>query len=137
MTAAISDKKLNQIKKLYYDKKYSIRMIALKLGVSIDAVTYFMRHNGLKRRTMKESNRLCFEQKPLSFKIKKNLSKKDEILKAVGVSLYWGEGYKADGAHGVDFANSDVYMIVTFLKFLREICGVNEKRITIYTYHLN
>lgn len=55
-------------------------------------------------------------------------------MKSMGVTLYWGEGYKAGQAHGIDFANSDIKMIQVFLKFLREICGVDEKRLRIYLY---
>lgn len=39
---AISDKKLKIVKELYYGKKLSMREIAETLGVSLDAVTYFM-----------------------------------------------------------------------------------------------
>lgn len=134
MTVSISNKKLLQVKKLYYDKKYSMKMIADKLGVSIDAVTYFMRRNGLERRGYSENNKIVFDRKPLSFKIKKNLSNNDEILKAVGVSLYWGEGYKASKANGIDFANSDSDMIACFLKFLRRICRVDENRFRVLLY---
>jgi hypothetical protein len=34
----------------------------------------------------------------------------------------------------VDFANSDKDMIILFLKFLRNICGVDEKRLRVYSY---
>ena len=34
----------------------------------------------------------------------------------------------------MDFANSDSSMIFIFLKFLREVCGVNEDKLRIYLY---
>ncbi len=51
--------------------------------------------------------------------------------------LYWGEGYKGNErlpAAGVDFANSDYRMILLFLKFLRSVFVLDEKRFRIYVY---
>ena len=132
--STIPVKKIKELKTLYYDKKYSMKKIADKFGVSIDAVVYAMRHHKLSRRSATEANAACFEMKPKSFLVKKRLSLKDEILKIIGVSLYWGEGYKAEKASGIDFANSDVNMILAFLSFLRRICGIDEKRMTVYLY---
>ena len=61
---------------------------------------------------------------------------KQELL-VIGVALYWGEGYKrpimkngiARSYHPISLSNSDPKLIVTFLKFLREICEVDEKKI--------
>ena len=73
-----------------------------------------------------------------------NLSKKELLI--LGASLYWGEGYKRaiikDGKartyHPVSLSNSDPKLIVIFLKFLREICLVEEKKLRaglrIYTH---
>jgi len=47
--------------------------------------------------------------------------------------LYWAEGAKNLGKQvrggTIDLANSEPRMIQLFLKFLRKICGVNEKRL--------
>ena len=75
-----------------------------------------------------------FARKPLSFSLKSKLSPEERKLKVIGIILYWGEGYKATKAIGVDFANSDSSMIFIFLKFLREVCGVNEDKLRIYLY---
>lgn len=54
--------------------------------------------------------------------------------------LYWGEGYKGSvrgGANNsIDFANSNPSMVVVFLRFLRTIYKLDEKkfRILIYCY---
>ena len=50
----------------------------------------------------------------------------------IGAMLYWGEGYKGDDknpAKLVDFANSDPDMIKIFLKFLRTVFKIDEKKI--------
>ncbi len=128
------DKKLNLIKKLYYQEQYSQRVVAEKLGVSIDAVVYFMRKHNLKRRTLKEDSAVRFKNKPLSYCIKKNLTAKEQALKIIGITLYWGEGYKTEKSNGIDLANSDVAMVLVFLQFLRKICHVNESRLRVLLY---
>lgn len=58
-------------------------------------------------------------------------------LKLIGIALYWAEGYKRPVIykgrertyHPVALTNSDPRLIVLFLKFLREICGVLDKQI--------
>lgn len=131
--ATVTKKMLKQVEKLYYKNKLSVQDVATKLGVPIDAVFYCMRKNNLPRRKANESNSIKFERCELSFQLKKITSEKLRTLKAVGTMLYWGEGYKA-GTSMVDFANSDKDMIRLFLKFLRIICGVDEKRLRVYPY---
>ena len=92
-----------------------------------------MRKNGLARRKTHESNTIRFNRAEPSFKLKKINNQKLRILKIIGTMLYWGEGSKSDEMT-VDFANSDKDMIVLFLKFLREVCGVDEKRLRAFPY---
>lgn len=131
---AIDDKKLDQVKQLYYQEQYSMKKIGEKLGVSLDAVVYFMRKHNLKRRTLKEDSTLRFKNKPLSYCLRERLTAEQEKLKMAGIALYWGEGYKTEKSSGIDLANSDVSMILVFLRFLREICGIDEKRLRILLY---
>ncbi|MCX6766037.1 MAG: hypothetical protein NT136_03720 [Candidatus Moranbacteria bacterium] len=131
--ATIGKNSVNKVRDFYYNKKLSVNDIANKLGVSIDAVFYCMRKNRMKRRKQHESNAIRYERSKPSFVLKKISSEKLKTLKVMGVMLYWGEGYKAGGT-SVDFANSDKDMIVIFMRFLREICGINEKRLRVYSY---
>ncbi|HPN96845.1 MAG TPA: hypothetical protein PLK35_03690 [Candidatus Moranbacteria bacterium] len=131
---AIDKNSIKKVKKLYYKDKLSVQDIANRLKVSIDAVFYCMRKNGFSRRKSCESNSLKFEKLAPSFKIKKLNTEKLRILKTIGVMLYWGEGCKSDRTQTVDFANSDKDMVILFLKFLRKICGVDEKRLRVYSY---
>lgn len=131
--ATVDKKKLKLVKKLYYTDKLSIQDVANKLKVSIDAVVYCMRKNGFVRRKSNESNSIKFERCAPSFKLKKITTEDLRTLKTIGIMLYWGEGYKA-GDMTVDFANSDKDMIKLFLKFLRRVCGIDEKRVRIYPY---
>ena len=134
MALTISQKKYALVKRLYEKKQYSAREIALHLDVSIDAVYAFLRKHKIPRRTLVEQRRSLFARKELSFKIRSRLSENDRLLKTIGVVLYWGEGFKAERAAGVDFANSDAEMVVVFIKFLRRICGVDEKRLRVLLY---
>lgn len=132
--ATINNKKTERVRKLYYDKQLSVNDVANKLGVSIDAVFYCMRKNGFKRREQNKSNAIRYERQKPSFKLKKINNEKSKILKVIGVMLYWGEGYKAGKNCTVDFANSDEDMIKLFLKFLRKVCGIDEKKLRVYSY---
>ncbi|MEX2033142.1 MAG: hypothetical protein WD889_01095 [Candidatus Colwellbacteria bacterium] len=132
--ATLSHDKLKLIQDLYYTEKLSAREIAKSLNVSLDAVYYFMRSNGLKRRNYSEFNLVRFEKKTPSFILRKKLSAKDKELKALGTMLYWAEGFQASYADIIDFTNSKPAMILLFLKFLRRICGINESKLRVYLY---
>ena len=65
-----------------------------------------------------------------------NISKRELFL--IGIALYWAEGYKRpitrNGRvrtfHPVSFTNSDPNLVKVFLRFLREVCEVQEEKIT-------
>jgi len=122
---------INRIQNLYWDKKYNIEEIAQKLDVSVWSLYNFIRKNNMPRRSTSEVNYIVNKNKP-QFKIKENLNILEEKLKIAGIMLYWAEGTLK--GETVDFANSNPEMIEIFLKFLREICGVNEQRLRIYLY---
>jgi len=126
------------IEKLYHKEKLSSSKIAERLKTTAWTVIGFMVRNNIQRRTFKEANRICFENKPLTFSIKKKLSAGEKELKLAGILIYWAEGAKFKGMDGapctVDLANSDPRMISLFLRFLREICGIDEKRLGVQLY---
>ena len=123
-----------QIKHMYSHEQRSAREIAEKMHYSIDAVYYVMRKYHIKRRSSKQNNRLLFNRKPLSFKVKQPLTTSDRMLLIAGCMLYWAEGYKTDKSAGIDFANSDPNMQKLFVRFLRQICNVTESRIRVQLY---
>jgi len=124
----------NSIRTLYLDQKLSMREIAEKLGTGIDTIVYFMRKHKIPRRSFKENNILLFEKKKPSFIEKNKLSSIEEKLKLSGLLLYWGEGYKTIKSKGIDFANSDPDMVAIFVRFLRIVYRVDEKRFRILLY---
>jgi len=131
---AIPVAELEQVRRWYYNEGLPAGKIAERLGVSLDAVYYFMRHNGLPRRTLAEENTLRFARKPASFSVKQDLTSAERELKALGIALYWGEGAKFKGAQSIDFANSDPVMIGVFLQFLRTIFVIRESKFRIQLY---
>lgn len=128
---------LNLIKKLYYKDRLSTIEIAKKLKVTPWIVQKFMVKHNLPRRTLSEANVERFKKQLTTFSVKQNLSLADKKLKIAGIMLYWAEGGKANPAKRmwtVDFANSNPKMIKLFLKFLRQICGVDESRLRVLLY---
>lgn len=124
---AIKDDRVNEIRELYYDKGWCAREIADYLGVGLRTVYRFMSRHGMDRRGYVEANQAAFIRKPPSFQVPDQLSDELEKLRIAGVLLYWAEGSK--NHHQLDFANSDVHMAVIFLRFLREVCRVDESRL--------
>ncbi len=132
--ASIKKDKLDLVKRLYYEELLSMSQIARRLGVSLDAVVYFMRRNGLNRRSALAANNNLFRQKTPSFKIRKNNSLLAKELEIAGVMLYWAEGYKSKNAGWVDLANSDPKMIEVFMNFLRKTYEVDERKFRVLLY---
>ncbi len=125
--AAINDKS-KLIPALYKDG-FSMGQIAKKMGLSPSTIRYWLDKNGIKRRLISDAINswysIKFNKKP--FKLKINLSPNEKDLKTSGIMLYWGEGAKSGNV--VKLSNSDPDLIRLFLNFLRNICGIDEKRL--------
>ncbi|MFH1583047.1 MAG: hypothetical protein ABIB72_01870 [Candidatus Falkowbacteria bacterium] len=116
---------------LYKDKFYSVRQVAEKLNLSSSKVKYVLEKNDIKKRKISEAIRYLNITKfnKGTFKIKENLNGQEEKLRIAGIMLYWGEGTKLGNC--VTLSNSNPDMVVLYLKFLRNICGVSENRLRI------
>lgn len=128
---------ITTVKNLYYKDGLSSVEIGRKFNVSPWVVIRFMKRNNLSLRTRVESNANAFNRKPLTFSIKKNLLPKEREMKVAGIMLYWAEGgkpYQHARNWTVDLANSDPQMVMLFLRFLREICRVDEKKLSVQLY---
>lgn len=138
LMTALSKKDL---KHLYHTKKHSVREISEITGVSMNSLYRLMRCYDLPRRNFFEANHIRFQKKPLSFSLKKRLNERERQLKLAGTMLYWAEGAKGNEKNGnctVDLANSNPSMVKLFLSFLRDICGIDEKRLRCFLYcHAN
>ena len=127
-----ADPRVAAISRLYSQDGYSAREVAHYLRIGLHSVYRLMRKHNIPRRDFETINRLRFAQKPLSYTLRRELSPELHRLKIAGVMLYWGEGAKR--GHTVDFANSDVEACKVFLRFLREVCGIEESRLRAFLY---
>ncbi|MCX5698750.1 MAG: hypothetical protein NTX01_03530 [Candidatus Omnitrophica bacterium] len=122
---------IDKIRDLYWNRQYNINQVAKRLGVSFWSLYGFMDKNNIQRRLPAEANYVVSRDKP-QFKIKENLNFTEEKLKIAGIMLYWAEGTLK--GQTVDFVNSNPDMIRIFLKFLRQVCGVDNRRLRLYLY---
>lgn len=107
--------------------------ISLRIKISVKQVYDSLRRQNIPRKDIAEQNKLRFKRSPLSFSFKKDkFSTKERDLLVAGVMLYYGEGAKTGNT--VDFANSDPMLLDIFLKFLKNICGVDNKKLRFYLY---
>jgi len=85
--ASIDFKNLSQVKRMYYKQFLSMREIAKRFGVSIDAVVYFMRKHNLPKHDFSKVNQIRFERKEPSLKRRNNLTSVKELM-AIWTMLY-------------------------------------------------
>lgn len=125
----------DSIVKAYREEKLSGQQIASRFGISSGKVTRILDSRHILRRTRSEAIHCLYASKfgKKEFRLKTALSYNEELLKASGVMLYWGEGTK-DG-NKVVFSNSNPDMIKVFLKFLRVICSVDENRLRVAIHY--
>jgi hypothetical protein len=124
-----------QIANLYLKRKYSVKQISDFGGLTCYRVRKILFAQGIRCRSQSESIRFLnlTKYKKGEFQLKRALSKRQEKLKLAGAMIYWGEGTKSGNT--VCLSNSDPEMIKIFLKFLREICGISNKRLRIVIHY--
>ena len=114
--------------KLYVKNKHSTAEIAKILRCSEHKINYWLAKYKIKKRSISEAiyakNNLYGDP----FKIQKLKTRKDIELFNLGVGLFLGEGTKRSKST-LALANSDPKILKLFLKFLREICKINEEKI--------
>jgi hypothetical protein len=123
------EKKYQLISEMYQKDGFSMAQIAERLRLSPSTIRYWLDKNKIKRRSRSEAINNWYLTKfhKIPFQLKAGLSNDEKMLKTAGIMLYWGEGAKSGNV--VKFTNSDPDMISLFVKFLRNICGVDEKRL--------
>lgn len=123
---------------------YSVREIAKLTGCSKSSISKWVRDipltsSQIKRlKSNQDKGRAKAAQHPNSpkyvwAKIRSSITKSAaeeipskyslNILKIVGSSLYWAEGYKT-GLNVVHFSNSNPYMIRLMMEFFKKVCKV-------------
>ena len=127
-----TNNKLDESIARLYRKSLSAPLIAQKLDLPLNRVYRSLRKQGVERRPASEQNYIRFQSSPLSFKFKKPRSLTEKQLAVAALMLYHGEGAKTQNT--VDFANSDAKALALFLKFLRNVCQVDESKLRFYLY---
>ncbi len=115
-----------------YRKKFSAQEVAQQLHVPLYQVYDALIRRNIPRRNASEQRAIRFEHAPLSFRFRRTFTRQQRDLLIAGIMLYYGEGAKTGTT--VDFANSDPRTLRIFMKFLRDICGVDARRIRLYLY---
>ncbi len=113
---------------LYEKEKLSVSVIAKRLGCSQNKVNYWLKKYGINKRSISEAIYLKNNPKgdPFLFNQPKNVS--SYFIYGLGLGLFWGEGNKKD-RHSVRLGNSDPKLIRYFIKFLKEIYNIDERRL--------
>lgn len=115
-----------QLTDLYTSGK-SMFEIAQILRCSPHKVAYWMNKYGISRRSRSDAMYSKLNPNGDPFLIKTFLNKKETHLYGLGIGIYWGEGEKASKT-AVRVANTDSYVVMTFSKLLKEICGVKKEK---------
>lgn len=115
------------LESLYVRDRRSMQEIADALGCSPNKVLYWMTKYGMERRSRSDATYVQLNPNGDPFVIQEPQTEMERELFALGVALYIGEGTKR--SYDVRLANSDPQVIKAFLKFLREICRVQENKI--------
>jgi hypothetical protein len=125
MNKKLSFKKLSN---LYINKHKSAAEIADLVGCSENKINYWLRKYNIPKRN--QSDATYFKRNPNGdpFKIRNKLNRKESILKAIGLGIYWGEGDKSPNNTSVRLGNTDPFLIKKFREFLRKIYRVKEKK---------
>jgi len=119
-----------------YRSGLSAQQISDHLGIGCSKVRYALDKQRVARRDHSFASKMLhltkFGKKQCN--VKENLTEEEEHLRIAGTMLYWGEGTKS--GNSVVFSNSDPQMIKMFLRFLRELCGIEKTRLRIllHTY---
>ena len=112
---------------LYCTQKMSMAEVARELGTTEKTVVYWMDKYNIPRRSWSEATYAKRNPDGDPFEIKELKTKEDFELFTLGVGLYVGEGNKR--GYSAALSNADPQVIKVFLRFLREICRVDESKI--------
>ena len=118
---------VEQIRRLYGQGKSS-KEVGDILGWSWRQVISCMQRHGIPRRSRSEATYLKANPAGDPFHIKARLSVDEERLKALGLGLFWGEGFRRNPI-SVRLYNSDSELLRVFVNFLRIICGVQPDKL--------
>ncbi|MBI4354815.1 MAG: hypothetical protein HY597_00005 [Candidatus Omnitrophica bacterium] len=118
------------LRKLYVQRGLSMMEISQALQATHATILYWMKKHKIPRRTWSESMYVKLNPDGDPFTIPRHLSARQRELLVAGILLYWAEGSKKREA--LQLVNLDARMLQLFLKFLRNVCHVDERRVGVY-----
>lgn len=121
----IADKML---KELYVKRKFSMQQIAMKLGCSVNQVSYWMDKYGIQRRTIAEGVYVKCNPRGDPFTVSYPKTIAEGVLYGIGVGLYWGEGTRANKS-SIRLGNTDPRLIKKFIEFLGGVYSIEPKKL--------
>lgn len=127
----------------------SIKEIAVRIGVSRDSISQWVRDIELTEEQQSElhkhnahwaaqnagaqANREKSRQKRFAAQeMGRSKAKEGRPMHLIGCMLYWAEGAKR--ANGIYFVNSDQNMLLLFMRFLREEMGVDSSVVSLIVH---
>ncbi len=112
----------------YLQRRKSVAQIALQYGCSQNKVTYWLQKHNIKKRSISDAVYVRSNPEGDPFAFKKPNTYDEWFLYGLGLGLFWGEGNKVN-KHSVRLGNTDIDLIRTFLRFLRVVYDIDEKKI--------
>ena len=118
------------LRNLYCGRRLSMMQMAEALGTTHATVLYWLKKYGIQRRSWSESTYVKRNPNGDPFSIPFKLTRRQQDLMVGGLLLYWAEGNKRGSSLAI--GNLDPRMLRLFLAFLREVCFVDERRISLF-----
>ena len=120
-----------QLKTLYLRRQLSMMQIADELQTTHATVLYWLKKFEIPRRSWSESTYVKMNPDGDPFKLPSAWTERRRTLLAAGLLLYWAEGSKKNKTTAA-IGNLDGRLLQVFAAFLREVCHVNERRLSVY-----
>lgn len=116
------------LRRLYLKDNLSTAGIARKFSVSEHKVNYWISKYQIPKRSISQAVYLKRNPKGDPFKYIKPKTESELVLFGLGIGLFWGEGNKVS-KNSVRLGNTDPRLIEMFLKFLKEIYNIDNKKL--------
>ena len=105
--------------------------IAGEVKTTHATVLYWLKKYEIPRRSWSQSAYVKQNRNGDPFTIPIALTTAQRELLAAALLLYWAEGDKTNKS-GTKIGNLDGRMLQVFIKFLREVCSADERRLSVY-----
>lgn len=106
-----------------------MKEVSDRLKCSIGKVNYWMKKHDIQKRSRSNAAYVKHNPKGDPFKFNKPKTLEESFLFGLGLGLYWGEGTKSN-KQSIRLGNTDPYLIKYFIKFLKNIYQIQDKKLT-------